>query len=90
MKLECKQREEEWLKRERGMRDWENQLEIRELKLGNCDSGIVKMMKELRVCESELESRDEEINVLKNEIEDRVMRAREEHKKEMKVVLVCE
>ena len=90
MKLECKNREEDWFKRERGLKDWENELEIRELKLGYCDSGIVKMMKDLRVCESELENRDEEIKELKNEIEDRVMRAREEHKREMKAVLMCD
>ena len=56
MKLEIKNREEEFFKRERILKDWEGKLEIRELRLGNSDTGIVKMMKELRVCENELES----------------------------------
>ena len=88
MKQECKERDEEYFKKERDLKDWESRLEIRELKLGNADDGITKMMRELRVRETEIETRDEEIKSLKNEIEEQVMGARAEHKREMKVVLV--
>ena len=38
--------------------------------------------------ENEIETKDEEIKCLKNKIKTRVMGSREEHKREMKVVLV--
>ena len=47
------------------------------------------MMRELRVRETEIEMHDEEIKSLKNEIEERVMGACKEHKRVMKVMLVC-
>ena len=65
MKQECKERDEEYFKKERDLKDWESRLEIRELKLGNADDGITKMMRELRVRETEIETRDEEIKSLK-------------------------
>ena len=89
-KRECREREEEWLKRERNFKDWEDSLEIRERKLGSQDSGLVRMMRDLRIRENELMSKDEEIKELKSEIEERVRRAREDHAKEIKVVLVCD
>ena len=90
VRRECKEREEEWLKREKNIKEWEDNLEIRESKLGNKDSGLRSMMPDLRIRENELISKDEEIKELKNEIEERVRRVREDHAKEMKVVLVCD
>ena len=46
------------------------------------------MMKDLRVREGEIADKDEEIKGLRNELEERVLKARDEHKREMKVVLV--
>ena len=52
VRRECKEREEEWLKRERNFKEWEDNLEIRERKLGNKDSGLVRMMRDLRIREN--------------------------------------
>ena len=48
------------------------------------------MMKNLRIRENEILTKDNEINELKQELEDRVRRAREELAREMKVLLVCD
>ena len=67
LKRECKEREEDWVKRERGMKDWEHDLEVRERRLGSQD-GLVKMMRDLRIREGEIANKDEEIKELKNEL----------------------
>ena len=71
------------------MREWEDDLELRERKVGGIDSGLEKMMKDLRISKKELLSKNEEIKDLKIELEERVKRAREDFAREMKVLLVC-
>ena len=58
---------------------------MREMKVERKDVGVEKMMRDLRIKEGEIVSKDEEIKGLRSEIEDRVSRAREEHAREMKV-----
>ena len=89
LRRENKERGEEWLRRERNLRDWVNDLEIRMRKVGGIDSGLEKMMKDLRISKNKLISKDEEIKDLKMELEERVKRAREDFAREMKVLLVC-
>ena len=59
------------------MKDWEHSLEVRERRVGQHDEGLACLMKDLRIRE-----------VLRNELEERVINAREEHKREIQVVLV--
>ena len=89
LRRENKERGEEWLRRERNLRDWESELENRERKIGGRDEGLEKMMKDLRISKNEIMSKDEEIRDLKIELEDRVKRAREDLAHELKVFLVC-
>ena len=49
------------------------------------DIGIERMMRELRIKDSVIVRKEDEISDLKSEIEERVSRAREEHDREMKV-----
>lgn len=90
LRRENKERGEEWLRRERNLKDWENDLELRERKVGGVDSGLVKMMRDLRIRENELMTKDEEIKDLKQKLEERVKRVREDFAREMKVLLVCD
>ena len=89
LRREKKERGEEWLRRERCLREWEDDLEIREGKVGGIDRGLEKMMKELRIRKNEVLTKDIEIKDLKQELEDKVRRAREDLAREMKVLYVC-
>ena len=83
--MECRERDEQCMRRERGLKEWEDRLEIRERKVEKNDIGIERMMRELRIKDSVIVSKEDEISDLKSEIEERVSRAREEHDREMKV-----
>ena len=61
LRRECKDRNEQWLKRERNLKEWEAHLDIRERKLDNKDSGVERMMKDLRIKEDEIDSKNAEI-----------------------------
>ena len=65
LRRENKERGEEWLKRERYLREWEDDLELREGKVGGIDRGLEKMMKDLRIRENEVLTKDIEIKELK-------------------------
>ena len=80
---------EEWLKRERFLREWEDELEIREGKVGGVDRGIENMMKELRIKENEVKEKDIELKDLREELDDKVRRCREDMAREMKVLCEC-
>ena len=88
IRQEVKDRKEEWRKKESDLKDWEHDLEVRERRLCSQDEGLIQMMKDLRVKEGAIADREEEIKCLRNELEERVLRAREEHKREIKLVLV--
>ena len=90
---ECKEKDEQWLRRERGFKEWEASLDRRERKIESHDSGMEKMMKDLRIRKDQIVSKNVEIEGLKNEIEERVSRAREDHDREFKVlrlIFLCE
>ena len=89
IKFECKERKKEWVRKERELKDWEHELEVRERRLLSQDEGLIQMIKELKVKEGEIEDKEEENKRLKNELEERVLMAQEEVKREMKVVCVC-
>ena len=84
-KREWKDRNEQWLKQERNLREWEAHLDIRERQLDNKDDGVAKMMKDLRIKDDEIDSKNDEIRGLKHEMDERVYCAREEHDRERKV-----
>ena len=64
-------------------------MDIRERKLDNKDSGVERMMKDLRIKEYEIDSKNAKIQELKSEIDERVCCAREDHDREWKVWCVC-
>ena len=60
-------------------------MDIRERKLDNKDDGVARMMKDLRIKEDEIDSKNDEIGGLKCKMDERVYRAREEYDREWKV-----
>ena len=71
-KREWKDRNEQWLKQERNLRDWEAHLDIRERQLDNKDDGVARMMKDFRIKDDEIYSKNDEIRGLKREMDERV------------------
>ena len=88
LKQECKERDEYYLKKMRDYKNWENHLERREIMLGNRDDEVERMMRDLRIRDNELLSKNSEIESLKNDIDEMVSHGREDHEKEFKVVRV--
>ena len=88
LKRECKEKDEYHLKKMRDYKNWEAHLERRERKLGNCDDEVERMMRDLRIRDNELLSKNSEIESLKNDIDEMVSHGREDHEKEFKVVKV--
>ena len=84
----CKQRDEYYLKKIRGYKNWEADLERRERKFGNHDDEVARMMQDLRLQDNEILSKNLEIESLKNDIDEMVSRGREDHEKEFEVVRV--
>ena len=88
IRLEVKSRKEEWRKKESELRDWENELEVRESRTSNQDEHLVELMKDLSLKDVDLREKDQEIKRLRVEIDEMMVRAREQHKREIKVLLV--
>ena len=89
LRIEKKERGEERLKRERCLREREDELEMREGKVGGVDRGIENMMRELRIKENEVKEKDIELKDLREELDDKVRRCREDMTREMKVLCEC-
>ena len=90
---ECKEKQEQWLRMERGFKEWEASLDRRERKIESHDNGMEKMMRDLRIREDQIVTKNVEIEVLKNEVAEMMDLAREDHNREFKVVkviVVCE
>ena len=87
LRIERKEKGEEWLRRERCLREWEDELEMREGKVGGVDRDIEDMMKELKLKENEVKEKDIELKDLREELDDKVRRFREDMARELKVLL---
>ena len=70
------------------MKDWQHHLDVRERKLDDGDEGLSKLMRELRVKETTIVDKDAEIR-MKKEIDNSVLRAREEVQREIEVGVCC-
>ena len=70
LRMECRERDEKCMRRERELKGWEERLELRERKVEKRDVGIEKMMMDLRLKDSVIVSKEEEISDLKSEIEE--------------------
>ena len=88
-RLELKSRKEEFRRKEGELKDWENALEIRENRQHQQDANITQLMKDLSIKDCSIRDMESEINKLKVELDEMLLRAREEHRKEIKVLLVC-
>ena len=82
LKRELKDRNDQWLKQERNLRDWEHHLDVRERQIDNKDDSVSKMMKDLRIKDDMIDSQNDEIRGLKREMDERVYCAMEEHDRE--------
>ena len=90
LKRELKDRNDQWLKQERNLRDWEHHLDVRERQIDNKDDSVSKMMKDLRIKDDMIDSQNDEIRGLKREMDERVYRAGEEHDREWQVGVICD
>ena len=64
-------------------------MEIRKGKVGGVDRSKENMMKELRIKENEVKEKDIELKDLREELDDKVRRCREDMAREMKVLCEC-
>ena len=76
LKKELKDRNKQWRKEEKNLRDWEHYLNVRERKIEVKDDGVSKLMKDLRIKNDKIDSQSDEIRGLRCEIDERVYHAR--------------
>ena len=90
---ECEEKQKMWMRMDRGFKEWEADLDRREKKISNHDDGMEKMMRDLKIREDQIVTKNVEIEGLKNEVAEMVDFAREDHNREFKVVkmiVVCD
>ena len=68
---------------------WQLHLDVRERKLDDRDEGLSKLMRELWVKETTSVDKDAEIRWMEREIDNSVLRAREEVQREIEVGVCC-
>ena len=89
LKEQLKKKVEELRRQEENLKDWQHHLDVRERKLDDGDEGLSKLMRELRVKETTIVDKDAEIRRMKREIDNSVLRAREEVQREIEVGVCC-
>ena len=89
LKEKLKKKVEELKRQEQILADWEHHLDVRERKLDDDDDGLSKLMRDLRVKESVIVTKDDEIRRMRHEMDNHVMRAREEVQREIEVGVCC-
>ena len=89
LKEKFRKKVEELKREQQNLADWEHHLNVRERKLDNEDDGLSKLMRDLRVKESVIVTKDDEICRMRREMDNHVMRAREEVKREIEVGVCC-
>ena len=85
MKEKLKRKVDELVRKEAALLDWQHHLDVRERKLDDGDEGLSNLMRELRVKETEIVDKDAEIRRMKKELDNHVMHAREEVRREIEV-----
>ena len=65
--------------------DWQHHLDVHKRNLDDGDEGLSNLMHELRVKETEIVDKDAEIRRMKKELDNHVMHAREEVRREIEV-----
>ena len=89
LKEKLKKKVEELKRQEQNLIDLLHHLDVRERRLDNDDDGLTKLMRELRVKETAVVYKDAKICRMRHEMDDNVMRAREEVQREIKVGVCC-
>ena len=85
LKEKLKKKVEELKRQEQNLADWEHHLDVRERRLDNDDDRLSKQMQDLRVKESVIVNKDDEIRRMRCEIDNNIMRAREDVQREVQV-----
>ena len=73
------EKDEYYLKKMRGYKNWQADLERRERKFGNHDDEVARMMQDLCLQDNEILSKNSEIESLKNDLNEMVSHNREDH-----------
>ena len=89
MKEQLKKKVEELRRQEEALKDWQHHLDVRECKLDDGDEGLSNLMRELHVKETTIVDKDAEIRRMKKELDNNVMRDREEVQREIEVGVCC-
>ena len=85
LKEKLKKKVEDLKRQEQTLADWEHHLDVRERRLDKDDDGLSKLMRDLRVKESVIFNKDDEIRRMRCEMDNHVMRAREDVQREVQV-----
>ena len=77
-----------WMRMDRGFKEWEADFDRREKKISNHDDGMEKMMRDLKIREEQIVTKNVEIEGLKSEVAEMVDRAREDNRREFQVIKI--
>ena len=90
---ECKEKQELWMRMDRGYKEWEEDLARREKKISDHDEGLERMMRDLKIREEQIVKKNVEIEGLKSEVAKMGDCAREDNRREFQVIqmiVVCD
>ena len=85
MKEKLKRKVEELVRKEAALLDWQHNLDVRERKLDDGEDGLSNLIRELRVKETEIVDKDAEIRRMRKALDNHIMYAREEVRREIEV-----
>ena len=85
LKEKLEKKVEDLKRQEQTLADWEHHLDVHERWLDNDDDGLSKLMRDLRLKESVIVNKDDEIRRMRREMDNHIMRAREDVQREVQV-----
>ena len=83
---ECKEKQELWMRMDRGYKEWEEDLGRREKVISDYDEGLEKMVWDLKIREEQIAEKNGEIEGLKKEVAEIGDCAREDNAMEFRVI----
>ena len=72
LKEKLKKKDEDLKRQEQNLIDWEHHLDVREWRIDNDDDGLSKLMKDLRVKEGVIDTKNDELRKMKREMDEHI------------------
>ena len=85
LKEKLKKKDEDLKKQEQNLKDWEHHLDVRERQIDNEDESLSKLIKDLRVKDSVIDIKNDELRRMKREMDECIYHAREDRDREWQV-----